>query len=799
MKSALKKDSKTLWYNLVSPGALMEMQQEAEFRAALGWDVYFSTCPARQSKSERERTEQTDVCAVPALFVDVDTQEDPAKAGKRVPLNVETAIGGLAALPVPPSLLVRSGRGVHAYWLLEEPLYVDGPERLEDAKATLKGFARSVAAVTGWADLDTKASEPARVLRVPGTQNHKSHPSAPVVAIGGCEARYSLDTLRVFIAANPSNEPSKPAALPVEAVGCSSLTDEEIIQRLQQNHRTAALWAGNWQAFPQYPSQSEADQALCNDLVFWGGRDAERVDRLFRQSGLYRPKWEREGYRGDTITKAISGTPTVYTGAHPASTAAEDFGGCSVRPRDFTDVGNAQMFAQVFKGKIIYVKSVGFLVWGGTQWVDNDYYALGSALWMTDRMLQEANAEIKAAGDALTAANVARNEDAEREASTAMKRAEAYRNHALKTRNSARIMGLLNLAQPLLQVQPEALDAFPYLLNTPAGMIDLHTGALLPHNPLCYCTKITQCSPGADGLELWRGFLNTITTGNEELAGFLQALAGMSALGKVYEENLVIALGDGRNGKSALFNALAAVLGGYAGTLAAEVLTTANRSKGAEMATLKGKRLIIAAETEEGARLSSSMVKQLTSTDKIHAERKFKDPEDFTPSHTLVLYTNHLPRVGSTDSGTWRRLVVVPFNAKITATQEVKNYADKLMREAGGAILTWIIEGAKRFVEAEYKLTIPDDVKTAIEEYKQENDWLGAFLSECCTTGPGKQAAAGALYQGYRNWAESAGERYIRSRSDFNAEMEKRGLEQHRITAGVMWLGIAYPISVLSM
>lgn len=72
-----------------------------------------------------------------------------------------------------------------------------------------------------------------------------------------------------------------------------------------------------------------------------------------------------------------------------------------------------------------------------------------------------------------------------------------------------------------------------------------------------------------------------------------------------------------------------------------------------KMAELKGKRLIIAAELEEGMRLNTSVIKQLCSTDEISAEKKYKDPFRCIPSHTLVLYTNHLPRVGANDDGTW--------------------------------------------------------------------------------------------------------------------------------------------------
>ena len=125
------------------------------------------------------------------------------------------------------------------------------------------------------------------------------------------------------------------------------------------------------------------------------------------------------------------------------------------------------------------------------------------------------------------------------------------------------------------------------------------------------------------------------------------------AIGKVYVEALVIAYGDGRNGKSTYWNSLARVLGSYCGGISADALTAGcKRNVRPEMAELKGKRMIIAAEMEEGVRLSTSILKQLCSTDEVSGEKKYKDPFKFVPTHTLVLYTNHLPRVGANDEGT---------------------------------------------------------------------------------------------------------------------------------------------------
>jgi putative DNA primase/helicase len=582
------------------------------------------------------------------------------------------------------------------------------------------------------------------------------------------------------------------AAPPLKNAPASTmLTDDEVIQKAhsaKNGAAFAALWHGDVSGAA---SQSEADLSLCNMLAFWCGRDDRQIDRLFRQSGLMRDKWDekhgRDTYGNLTIEKAVIGCREIYT---PKKVSNPPAAKNSVKPTDFTDTGNARIFAREYQGTAIYVKSVNWLTWNGMVWVEGKLDAAGLAMKLTDRMMEEARAEVKAAGDAITAAKVSEDDEARKKANQQAGYAEQYRKHARNSRNKPKITAMLDLACTLLQVKSEKLDADAYLLNTPAGMIDLKTKRTQPHDPQAYCTKMTVCSPGDKGQQMWFDFLNTISGGDEKMIDFLQQVAGMAAVGKVFEENLIIAIGDGKNGKSAFFNALAIVLNDYAGTIAAEVLTTANRSKGAEMATLKGKRLIIAAETEEGARLSASMLKQIASTDKIHAERKYKDPEDFTPSHTTILYTNHLPRVGSTDTGTWRRLVLIPFNAKIDTKQEVKNYADVLAREAGPAILEWIIEGAANYISTGHKLIMPEFVHMAIEEYQDANDWMTEFLTEFCEEGQGRSVKARPLYTTYHDWATVA-HGYARRSDDFAAELEKRGFQKRKTNTGATWYGIS--------
>ena len=294
-------------------------------------------------------------------------------------------------------------------------------------------------------------------------------------------------------------------------------------------------------------------------------------------------------------------------------------------------------------------------------------------------------------------------------------------------------------------------------------------------------TKSTSCVPGNQGASLWQEALTTFFCGDQALINYVQEIVGLVAIGQVYLEALIIAYGSGRNGKSTFWNTIANVLGTYTGHLSADALTTGvRRNVKPEMAEVKGKRLIISAELEEGKRLNTSIVKQLCSTDEIYAEKKYMKPFSFTPSHTIVLYTNYLPHVGGNDEGIWRRLIVIPFKAKIAKRNDIKNYAQRLTEKAGPAVLQWIIEGAQRTIQQNYRLTTPAAVEKAVNAYHADNDWLGHFLNENCELDPSYEQKSGDLYQKYREYCQGIGE-YIRSTTDFYTALKNAGFQrQHK-------------------
>jgi P4 family phage/plasmid primase-like protien len=469
---------------------------------------------------------------------------------------------------------------------------------------------------------------------------------------------------------------------------------------------------------------------------------------------------------------------------------AEYAAGKTMEPTDYTDLGEARVFVDQYGGIIRYSSATKWLVYDGMKWNESDLKAQGLAQKLTDRQLDEAR-EILLEAQAEEEDNENGDSEKAKMARAKINRAKQYRTFVLGRRKSSRIAATLTEARPDVEIDVKELDSDPFLLNTPDGTVDLRTGEIRPHDPADFCTKITAVAPSDKGMDIWLAFLDRITCGDKSLQAYHQICSGMELVGKVFCENLIIAHGSGGNGKSTFYNAKFLVMGDYAGSLSAETLTVnCRKNKSPEYAELRGKRFVIAAELEEGMRLDTAIVKKLCSTDPIRAEKKFKDPFDFMPSHTTILYTNHLPKVGTNDKGTWDRLVVVPFLAKLRGEKgEVKNYADYLFHECGGAILSWMIEGARRFIDAHYIIEQPKIVKDAIESYRQENDWLNNFIVECCEVDESYTEKAGDLFNGYRTYCANMNE-YLRQISDFKSAMVAAGYLWKRDKTGAHYFGL---------
>ena len=452
--------------------------------------------------------------------------------------------------------------------------------------------------------------------------------------------------------------------------------------------------------------------------------------------------------------------------------------GNTALPSEQSELGLAARFAEFTRDRLRFVPAWGWMVWDGRVWNRGALeLARKASIEFTDAIIAEAfqQAEQNPSDPAVT---------------------ETLK-WARRTRTARTVRSILEVAQAMLLADPGQFDQDPWLLNTQGGLVDLRTGEVRPHDAKAMCSMICDADPTAQGdSDRWGDFLRAVTCDDPELQHYLQVLFGMAAVGKIYQEGIAMFYGGGANGKSTLCNPIRSVLGSYATTIAPEMLMVARfREEVRGLATLSGKRLVLTSETEEGQRLSASVVKRLASTDKITARELYKEAFDFTPTHTLIMFTNFLPKISGTDDGIWRRIHAVPFNAQFgvpgsNGSRAIPNFGDVLLREDGNAILRWIIEGAGMFCRNGNRLpAVPAIVREATNAYRTGEDWIGNFISERCEVGSRYCVMGGQLYASYRQWAEANGE-YVRRNRDFAAALAAGGFASRHTNRGALWEGL---------
>ena len=300
------------------------------------------------------------------------------------------------------------------------------------------------------------------------------------------------------------------------------------------------------------------------------------------------------------------------------------------------------------------------------------------------------------------------------------------------------------------------------------GDIDLFTGDFLPPDKR---RKISLCSAVSYDPEAkcprWRRTIEECL-GSERLAFFFQTLMGYALSGTTKEELFIILHGAGCNGKSTLMRILAGVFGEYYRAISSD--TFASIVKGAstvggaraDLIALKGARLVVGQETDEGARLNEAGIKSMTGGDPVVARQMYSSTvETIDPTWTMILSTNHLPVIKATDDGIWRRLVFLEFPRNFDKDPKIKknlNLTDELRKELPG-ILNWLLEGLHRYQKE--GLDVPDEVRFLKEKLREGSDVLERWRTERieeCEIEPGEGLKAKDAWSDFLRWARDGEE-----------------------------------------
>jgi putative DNA primase/helicase len=334
----------------------------------------------------------------------------------------------------------------------------------------------------------------------------------------------------------------------------------------------------------------------------------------------------------------------------------------------------------------------------------------------------------------------------------------------------------------------EQWDADPWLLNTPAGMIDLRTGELRPPMPDDHCTKITGIAP-ADTADCpqWLAFLNRIFKEYTELIAYLQRALGYSLTGVTKEQKMWFGFGDGGNGKSVLFDTVAGVMGDYHTTAPIETFTASQGDRHpTEVADLAGARMVTALETEQGRAWAEARIKALTGSDRVKARFMRQDFFEFRPQFKLWIAGNHKPTLRTVDEAIRRRFNMVPFEVTIPPDERDPDLADKLKAE-WPAILRWMLDGCRAWQEVGLKPATA--IVDATDSYLEAQDALAAWLEQCCEVKSTFTDTSSRLYGSWKAWAERNGEE-PGSQKVFAPLLEKKGFRRYRKKAERGYMGL---------
>lgn len=632
--------------------------------------------------------------------------------------------------------------------------------------------------------------------------------------------------------------PTPATAAPPSASGM--LTDNEIIEKCMNERNGSGdkfrrLWHGEYDG-----DQSAADLALCNKLAFYT-TDTAQIDRLFRQSGLYRDKWDEvhytsgETYGQHTIECAVNDCRTNYVSAahygggnavagrlsitavkrnsEGVSVPAGEVAGEVLENYGTMDSGNCERFVHAVGDKVLYNKTrEAWAFFAGNCW---KYGKRGGEIQfykdtvqnLVDRELERAVVSV-----------------ADEDEKAVKKLCKAY----------AAIFNTLPIKHALEQAKSklgrcdsdfDCEDNFEKLgisceINTPAGII-MYGGAkhnykmgVIPHEFELNGVKktmitakwlLTKCTAagefGGDILKVldrvysgeincptWEKCIDDWTGGDKELAHFLQKAAGYSITTLTREKCYFYLYGAGDNGKSVFCGVLKDIIGDYCTTINAAALSP-TRGGGTinndELADLNGARMVFVHE-QGNKRLDSETIKRISGDgDTVKATRKYERPIEFVPVCKLWITSNEPFTTNDTSKGAWTRPVIINF-AEIPKGKRDRGLKDKLKEEYDD-ILLWLLKGVEMYLNE--GLEHPDSVKQAVEAARADCDIVGQFLSECTESAEGAVIPSKLLYQAWKLWTEERGE-YAGSNTYFGRKLAEHGLIKKRMSKGNYYIGI---------
>ncbi|MFC4323674.1 phage/plasmid primase, P4 family [Litchfieldia salsa] len=506
--------------------------------------------------------------------------------------------------------------------------------------------------------------------------------------------------------------------------------------------------------------------AHCCRLVEFGySYDQVWMITSFLNRHLFLPPLDQREYHS-TVQSALKHKPSgkEYGSTPPPRNATVTHTEERQKRFNLTEMGNAERLVVKNGENLRYcIEFEEWLLWNGKTWIDDKKKQIERVAIKTFREMY-----IEAA-----------NEDD-------VDRRNKLTKWAQSSEKSSVFLNSINRAEAMLPVTQAELNTDIYKINCLNGVVDLKTGELLSHDRNYMMTKNTHIEYQLNAkCPTWISFLESIMKDEkgaikQDLIEFLQKAIGYTLTGDTSEQVAFFLFGTGRNGKSTFINIVKEILGDYGKQTNSDTFTSKINEGGInnDIARLHGSRFVSAVESEDGQKLSESLIKQLTGGEPITARFLRKEFFEFNPEFKIFFTTNHKPIVKGDDEGIWRRIRLIPFTYTVPKEEVDKQLPEKLRAELPG-ILKWAVEGCLKWQDE--GLGEPADVKAATDEYKEEMDLLSNFVEDCCVVMPAAKVPVNVIHKEYLKWADENGDYPMKQRA-FSNRLQMKGFNKKKST-----------------
>jgi P4 family phage/plasmid primase-like protien len=492
-----------------------------------------------------------------------------------------------------------------------------------------------------------------------------------------------------------------------------------------------------------YGSQSEAEIALCTLIAYRAGNNPSLIDAVFRQSRLYREKWERKDYRDATIRKAIQFCNGVF---HPSRTDHPYF---IVFNKQGTPVLEPSLLADYIRREITYI-------------IVRDSNTQGRMVYLYDQ-------------------GCYRRCDRESFLSVIKKPVMDYSPLCVKMPRITETYNQL-MTDPVTASQDD-LNADESVINFRNGLLYITPDGyeLREHSPAVLSTVQIPCDwPGRPvPTPVFDQFMKDLSGGDRGIEQLLLEIAGVviSNIKGWHMKKALFLVGPGDTGKSVFKTVLEKILGkeNFAAVDLKDLETRFTTGR------MYGKRLVGCSDISFARVNEMKMFKTITGGDSIFGEFKGEQGFTFVYNGFLIFGMNRLPMFGGDDGRhVYDRFIIVRCRNVIPKEKQDKLLIDRLLAETEG-ICYKFVRALQTVLANGLNFTEPESVIAERDEYVKENNSVIAFFSECmCRKEDDIKAShrnISTIYAAYRNYCRQNGIEHHKTMNEFRKRIaEHKGV-----------------------